>query len=287
MSQPKNAFEIFKLLEKSNCGNCGEKTCLAFAGAVFRGLRRLEECPRLDREVIERLSAESGKASAPDPEGVAHFEKLRSDVAALDLSAAARRTGGRFADGRLTLKILGKDFSIDDEGKIHADIHVNPWIAVPFLTYILHGTGLAPTGRWVSFRELKDGWDLYPIFLKRCEEPLKRVADIYTPLFRDLVQMFGGKKVAPQFESDISVVLNPLPRVPIMICYRLPEEGMQSSLNLFFDETADKNLDTGALFALGAGLAQMFTKITLRHGFGAAAPGGGPDGPPPDAGAET
>jgi hypothetical protein len=266
----KNAFEIFNLLEKSNCGNCGEKTCLAFAGAVHRGLRRLEDCPRLNRNMIERISAGPGLSSAPDAEGVAHFEKLRSDVAALDLSAAARRTGGRFAAGKLTLKILGKDFSIDDQGKIHADIHVNPWIAVPFLTYILHGAGLAPTGRWVAFRELKDGRDLYPIFLKRCEEPLKQVADIYTALFRDLVDLFGGKKVEPRFESDIAVVLHPLPRVPIMICYWLPEEGMQSSLNVFFDDTADKNLDMGALFTLGAGLAQMLTKIAQRHGLAVA-----------------
>ena len=35
MAQPKNAMEIFKLLDQSNCRECGQKTCLAFAGAVF------------------------------------------------------------------------------------------------------------------------------------------------------------------------------------------------------------------------------------------------------------
>jgi hypothetical protein len=38
-------------------------------------------------------------------------------------------------------------------------------------------------------------------------------------------------------------------------------------LNVFFDDTADANLDIGSLFSLGAGLAQMFTKIARRHGF--------------------
>jgi hypothetical protein len=51
-----------------------------------------------------------------------------------------------------------------------------------------------------------------------------------------------------------------------MVCYRLPDEGMQSSLNLFFDETANENLDSGAVFALGSGLAQMLTKLAQRHG---------------------
>ena len=55
MPQPKNAMEIFQLLDKSNCQQCREKTCLAFAGAVFTGQKRLDECPKLDHETIERF----------------------------------------------------------------------------------------------------------------------------------------------------------------------------------------------------------------------------------------
>ena len=96
---------------------------------------------------------------------------------------------------------------------------------------------------------------------------MKRVADTYTDLFDDLVSIFGGKQVEKQFESDISMVLHPLPRVPIMICYWLPEDGLESSLNVFFDDTADNNLAIGSIFSLGAGLSQMFEKLALRHGF--------------------
>jgi hypothetical protein len=267
MAQPKNAFEIFQLLEKSNCGNCGEKTCLAFAGAVFRGQRPLNECPRLGRDVIARYDGDAGHANAPLPEGVAYFEKLKSEVAAADLEAAAARTGGVFSGERLTLKVLGKDFSVDTRGNLHADIHINPWVAVPFLCYVLYGRGLVPTGRWVSFRELKEGRARYALFQKRGEEAMKRVADVYTDLFEDMVHLFGGRQVEPQFAADISVVLHPLPRVPVMVCYWSAGEGMDSTFNLFFDETADANLDIGSLFSLGAGLAQMFTRIARRHGF--------------------
>jgi hypothetical protein len=47
----------------------------------------------------------------------------------------------------------------------------------------------------------------------------------------------------------------------------LPEDGLESSLNVFFDQTADKNLDIGSVFTLGVGLSQMFVKIARRHGF--------------------
>ena len=96
---------------------------------------------------------------------------------------------------------------------------------------------------------------------------MKRIADTYTDLFDDLVRIFGGKQVQRQFESDIAVVLHPLPRVPLMICYWLPEDGLESSLNVFFDHTADANLTIGSVFTLGTGLTQMFEKLALRHGF--------------------
>ena len=59
MPRPKNAMEIFKLLDKSNCRECGEKTCLAFAGAVFMGQKKLEACPKLDHATLDRFSAPS------------------------------------------------------------------------------------------------------------------------------------------------------------------------------------------------------------------------------------
>ena len=72
-----------------------------------------------------------------------------------------------------------------------------------------------------------------------CVTPMKKVADTYPDLFDDLVHIFSGRQVEEQFESDISVVLHPLPRIPIMVCYWKPDDGLASSLNLFFDKVAD------------------------------------------------
>jgi len=269
LSKAKNAFEIFGFLDKSNCGKCGEKTCLAFAGAVFLGKRKIHGCPNLNRQALDWFSDEPGQSIPPDQNPVDQLEELKSKIVHLDLAQAAERVGGGFSGNKLTLKVLGKDFSVDASGNLTTEIHINPWVAVPFLSYILYGQGLFVSGKWVPFRELREGRDRYPLFQKRCEEQMKKVADVYTQLFDDIVHLFGGKQVDKQFESDISVVLHPLPKVPVMICYWLPEDGLGSSLHIFFDETADRNLDIGSVFSLGAGLAQMFTKIALRHGFDA------------------
>ncbi len=267
MAQPKSAMEIFQLLEKSNCRECGRKTCLAFAGAVYMGQKSIQDCPRLTPEVIARFRGERTPAEAGEQNGEDYLQQLMTTVRETDLAATAARIGAHYEGGWLKLKIMGKEFKVNADGRLSADIHVNPWVAVPFLHYVLYAQGAPASGNWVSLRELTDGKERYPLFQKRCEAAMQRVADVYPDLFDDMVHLFNARQVPRQFQSDISVVLEPLPRVPVMICYWRPEDGMASNLKVFFDAVADRNLDIGALFTLGTGLAAMFEKLALRHGF--------------------
>ena len=92
------------------------------------------------------------------------------------------------------------------------------------------------------------------------------MADTYTDFFDNIVSaVFSGRQVARQFNADISVVLHPLPKVPILLCYWAAEEGMASNSSWFFDETADRNLDSDSVSTLGVGLAHMIKKLTLKH----------------------
>jgi hypothetical protein len=267
MANPKNTMEIFLLLDRSNCRKCGEKTCLAFAGAVFRGLRALEDCPKLDAATLERIAGGEREGQAGDEGYGQNLADLQQQVVDLEFAEAAKRLGISFLDDRLTLKILGKDFAIDKKGGFSSTIHINPWVAVPFLTYVLHSTDVPVTGEWISFREIEGGPERYALFKRRAEEAMKRVADIWPDLFDDIVHLFEGRHVEPQFASDISVVLQVLPRVPLMICYWRESEGIASSLNIFFDRSIGEHLDIAAVYMLAAGLTQMFEKLALQHGY--------------------
>ena len=266
MTQFQNAMEVFKLLDKSNCRKCNEVTCLAFAAAVFKGTRQLSECPTLEPEVIGQHNDGNNQRKTLEQEAEEAINNLQKKIENIDLAETASRLGGRYANGKLTLKILGKDFSLDYKGQIYTDIHVHSWVAIPVFRYILEGKGISTSGNWVPLRELEGGQDWYRLFGQRCEKPLKKVADTYPDLFEDMVHLFNARQVGRHFESDISVVLYPLPKIPILICYWKPEEGLESDLHLFFDDTASANLNIEALYTLGAGLAQMFERIALRHG---------------------
>jgi hypothetical protein len=261
-----NAMEIFKLLDKSNCRKCNQQTCLAFAGAVFQGRKKLSDCPLLPPDVIERFQGNQ----KPQAQNTSEFENLLSSfketISEMDLAQAARRLGVPYSNGRLSLKILGKDFTVTASGEIHTDIHVHGWILGPVFSYITQGKGLPPTGQWVPYRELPGGKSRYPLFEQRCEKALKYLADRYTDLFEDMVHLFNGRPVDNHYASDISLVLSPLPKVPVLICYWKPDDGLESELHVFFDSTAEDNLGIDGVYTLGAGLVVMFEKLALRHG---------------------
>ena len=50
MTKFKTPLEIYALLPKTNCGDCGIATCLAFAAAVLKEAKRPAGGPRLDPE---------------------------------------------------------------------------------------------------------------------------------------------------------------------------------------------------------------------------------------------
>jgi acetyl-CoA decarbonylase/synthase complex subunit gamma len=54
-------IQIFKLLPKTNCGECGVPTCLAFAMNLASGKAELDACPYVSDEAKEQLA----EASAP------------------------------------------------------------------------------------------------------------------------------------------------------------------------------------------------------------------------------
>jgi Domain of unknown function (DUF3786)/Putative Fe-S cluster len=260
----KNVMELFKVLDKSNCRLCGEKTCLAFAGAVFTGSRRLQECPHLDAETAACF-ADDGEETVDELQLA--IDEMKKEAGRLSFAEAATRIGGDTSGDVLRIMILGKPFGMRRDGSFVTDLHVLPWIVFPALHYMVHCRGRALSGSWVSYRELPGGKEKHALFQRRGEEVLQQLADRFPDFFDDILHMFDGSEVERQFQADISVVLHPLPLVPVMICYRKADEGLASSLNVYFDASAGDNLGADMLFSLVTGMVRMLEKLANQHAF--------------------
>lgn len=262
-----NTMDVFKLLPQTNCRKCNKPTCLAFAAAVFKGQAALGDCPFINEETLQTYGeTNNGYESKSDRDYLEAMAQLTEKIKQIDLEARAEKLGARFSKNKLTFKILGKNFSVDVNGEISTDIHVNRWIAPPAFNYILSGKGEHVTGTWVPFRELETSKDWVRFFEHQCVKRFKKIADSSPYFFENIIELFNGKPVENHYDADIALIMKPLPLLPMLVCYNNPEDGLESDLNLFFDSTADKNLPIEDIYTLNTGLAIMFEKLVATHG---------------------
>ena len=61
-AQPR-IFEILKLLPKTNCGECGQPTCMVFASLVAQGVKGADDCPPMLEQNKKKLQQYLGQFS--------------------------------------------------------------------------------------------------------------------------------------------------------------------------------------------------------------------------------
>lgn len=275
-----NFLEILKHLPRSNCRECRLPTCMAFANQVAQGLREPGDCPYLDPTALDL--GELGPAAMPagtDQEDV--LLELRERIGDVDLAAAADPAGGRLEGAELVIPCLGRDFRIDNRGRLRSECHANFWVLIPLLDYVIHaaqpptpGVNREPHGPWIKYDELGQGLSQSDFFSKSCEGALCRLADEHPDLFPDLLDLFAAEHVDHGFDADLSMVLRPLPKVPLLLCHWKPEPPFDSKLSVYFDRATPAHLSGEATIILVMGIVEMLKRIVTRHTFSTDSSGG-------------
>lgn len=263
-TKPLAPLEIYKVLEKSNCGRCQLPSCLAFSAAVVAGDKKLKDCPQLDEQTCQQLTGSLTTRAEMDSEQAEFLNQLEEKVAGLDLARIAPVIGAAYKDDRLIINSLGKDFLIDQQGQLFSECHIIHWVKAPLFAYITNPEHQAVTGTWSTFRELPGSTGRYNLFTRRCEQVLKELADNHPDLLTDIVDLFMGV-TTEGFEADIALILHPLPHFPLLICYQAPDDDLESELTIFFDACCGVNLHINSIYTLCVGLIRMFGMIAQKH----------------------
>lgn len=265
MTTLKSPLEIYKFLPATNCKKCMFPSCMAFAAAVFKGEKTIEDCPDLEAPVELNLPSSTTLTQKPEeasPQG--DLSNLQQAVTQIDFAAVAEKLRAKAEQGTLVFNCLGKDFAIDKSGNLTSECHCNLWVHIPLLHYILHGKGLSPVGDWQSFNQLQGAGSWASFFTHRCEHYLQQLADSHSDLLFDLLHMFG-EQAKEETGADFSILLHPLPTLPLLINYWLPEDDFESKLTILFDKTAPENLPAEFIFRITSGIVEMFRLFIVKH----------------------
>jgi hypothetical protein len=253
-------MEVLKRLPRTNCGDCGQATCLAFATRVIKEGEDLGQCPHLAAgdEFGELLRAQQQAGVGRRRESVAiSLEVLQDKVAPINFAALASGLGADYGEegGRpyLTVPYFGYCLQVfKDELRYPPEALADPWDAILLYNYIASGGGSLPTGDWIAYNSLPNSVSKAKT-LARLEREVAAHFSGQAGGLREKAAGLGAEMVNVGGEdADVQAVFVPLPRVPVLLLFwdADPEEGFQAQCRFLFDASVAEYLDLEAMLFL-------------------------------------
>lgn len=265
-----SAVDVYKLLPRTNCGDCGYAACLAFASMVVSEKVPLSRCPHLAPETVARcqpaLDAQhaAGKWTRRDLAADASVW-ARERAASMALEDLPARIGGRLVHENgapaVVLPYFNTTVRIAADGIRRADgTEAGRWEQVFIYNHIAQGGNRAPTGRWVALQEIPNTVSKVKSMQAHVEAPLRRRFAGRLDELAAAAEAIGGRRITGAGESaDLSLRFTPLPRVPVALRFwdGDDEVGLEAEVKLAFDETITEHLDIESIMFLGEQLTKM------------------------------
>ena len=258
------------VLPQTNCGDCGFPTCLALAGMVVSEMHSLENCPHLDRKVIDRCSAElaeqykEGKWLKKDmADDALKWAKERS--ASMEIEDLPGRIGGkiRIMEGEavLDLPYFTSSVLISKKGISPGDaFDLTRWEQVLLYNHMAQGGIRMPTGKWKGLVEFPNTVSKIKSMVNNIETPIIETFRGKGDELKAAAKKIGGVEVPrEQSAADLAFRFLPLPRVPVMLMFSDEDEkdGFPAEIKLLFDETITEHLDIESIMFLSERLRQL------------------------------
>ena len=253
-------MEVLKNLPRTNCGDCGQPTCLAFATRVIKEGEDLAKCPHLtgaqaDMGQAVRAQQEAGVGRRRESLAIS-LEVLQDKVAPLDFAALAAGLGATYGEevGRpyLALVYFGHRLQVfKDEVRYPPGAQADPWDAILLYNYIA-SHGQEPIGAWIAYNSLPNSVSKAKT-LARLEQQLADHFAGKADQLKERAQQLGGEMVAVGGEdADIQAAFLPLPRVPVLLLFwdAEAEEGFAPQARFLFDASVTTYLDLEAMLFL-------------------------------------
>jgi hypothetical protein len=268
---PLSVLDIYKrVLPKTNCGDCGQATCLAFASIVVSEKAPLKKCPHLDSETLtwaqKELDAQyaMGKWTRRDPAADA-LKWARERAASMRVSDLPERIGGELVgnggEDILELPYFLDILQIGRNGiKKKSGEELTRWEQVFIYNHLAQGGRREPTGSWKGLVEFPNTVSKIKSMISHVEEPLitrfrGRVEELL-----EAGKELGGEDISGRnSEVDAAMIFRPLPRIPVMLLFwdEDPMEGYPARAKLLFDENIIEHMDIESILFLSERLRQL------------------------------
>jgi hypothetical protein len=251
-------LDLYKCTPRTNCGECGQKSCLAFATLVVTRREDIAACPHLDREKVsplrERLEAQQKSGVGVSREG---FEKtmeyLSGEIEKCDFLVKAQSIGAKVREGQGGIGLVLHYFNADilvtksDIENLSGD-RLSAWEKILVFNYVLSG-GAEPSGVWVGMESLPNSVSKIKSLQAHCEEPLGRLYSGRIDSFSQAVSPYGREVRLEEQGVDFAAEFGVFPKLAIRLLFwdEVQDEGYPCRVKFLFDSRVLQVIDIESL----------------------------------------
>jgi len=275
-----NPFEILQRTPKTNCGECGHATCLAFAAAVARAGEEVTLCPYINLQGLE-LESSAGKKDMEEladqvneEQDLALVKYLQSKISSFDFGAIAESLGAGWTAAQpdfLVFRYLGREVHLGKSGLLmDNDAVVDPRDQILLYNYIHSGGGRKPDGNWVGMESLPNSISKVKTLATYCEDKIAK--NFVGKSFNTLMEIGQQLDGAPgpkdlSATSSIAFVIPVLPMVPQFLLFwdEEPDDGFDAKAKVLFDNHVLDFLDIESLLFSAERLAERIVYLLERQ----------------------
>lgn len=253
-----NPLEFIRFTAGTNCGECGQLSCLAFAVAVTKGGADPAGCPHLDPafQAAEKSYEDSGleKVERGGTErDMALVEHLKTKIRDVDFAAVSKRLGAQWSSERpqvLTFRFLGREVELaKNELRMEGSPLVDPRDQILLYNYVAYGGGDLPAGEWIGMESLPNSISKVRTLSAYCEQPLAKHFSGKPARLAKACEKAGGIPGGEESSASVSYIIPVLPRLPHYLLFwdEAPEDGFESRVKVLFDRNVLDYLDIESL----------------------------------------
>lgn len=258
------------VLPKTNCGDCGFTTYLAFASQVVSEKLDLGRCPHIPADLLEKGKTElaeqyrEGRWTKRDMAADA-LEWACQKAASMALPDLPARIGGHLVQRDnltfLELPYFTTSVLIGDGMIVRNDnAELTRWEQVFLYNHLAQGGWRQPLGKWKGLVEFPNTVSKIKSMIEQVETPLIQRFRGQTDTLKAAAAAIGGVEHTDDRESSgLNFHFQPLPRVPVTLMFwdEDPEDGFEPMAKLLFDETVTEHLDIESIMFLSERLRQL------------------------------
>jgi hypothetical protein len=233
--------EIYNKLPKTNCGECGEATCIALALKVQTGQRRLSDCPYTEGDSGQ---GESGEVVQDSYEEAGN--RLEAKLPDADFESSAQAIGGNYDSSRdaIDLSVLGRQLEVRREGLFESGQYCHDsWDRLIVYDYVLRKGQTPMSGEYVPFEHFPKTPSHVKSFQKRAEDELGRAYGEDAAALREKIAELGGVDCESDAGADHSFQIDLLPRFPLLVRFWGADEDFPASSKISVDRNVIEYLD--------------------------------------------